>query len=111
MSAGGSLASGSAVNLAGTGATFNLSGASAQILGTLSGIDGTSVTLGTNALTLNGSTNGTFGGVIGGTGGVTFAGTGTQTLTVRTPIRAARPSTAAARWRWGRAAASRRAAQ
>ena len=42
---------------------------------------GTNVNLGANALTLNGSTNGTFGGVIGGTGGVTFAGTGTQTLT------------------------------
>ena len=52
-----------------------------QILGTLSGIGGTSVNLGANALTLNGSTNGTFGGVIGGTGSVTFAGTGTQTLT------------------------------
>ncbi|MCA3932948.1 autotransporter domain-containing protein, partial [Burkholderia sp.] len=41
----------------------------------------TNVTLGANALTLNGSGAGAFGGTIGGTGGVTVAGTGTQTLT------------------------------
>ncbi|WP_321791760.1 autotransporter domain-containing protein, partial [Burkholderia pyrrocinia] len=82
LGAGGSLASGSAVNLAGTGATFNLSGATgAQTFGTLTGAAGTSVNLGANALTLNGSGAGTFGGAIGGTGGVTFAGAGMQTLT------------------------------
>ncbi|RQR24950.1 autotransporter domain-containing protein, partial [Burkholderia sp. Bp9143] len=82
LGAGGSLASGSTVNLAGTGATFDLSGASgAQTLGTLTGTAGTNVSLGANALTLNGSGNGTFGGAIGGTGGLTLAGTGTQTLT------------------------------
>ncbi|ONS97014.1 autotransporter outer membrane beta-barrel domain-containing protein, partial [Burkholderia cenocepacia] len=82
LGAGGSLASGGAVTLAGAGATFDVSGATAaQTLGTLTGAAGTNVNLGANALTLNGSGNGTFGGAIGGTGGVTFAGTGTQTLT------------------------------
>ena len=74
------------MNLAGTGATFNVSGATgAQTIGALNGGAGTNVTLGTNALTLNGSGNGTFGGAIGGAGGVTFAGTGTQTRRARTP--------------------------
>ncbi|WP_175785625.1 autotransporter outer membrane beta-barrel domain-containing protein, partial [Burkholderia ambifaria] len=82
LGSGGSLASGSTVNLAGTGATFDLSGASGtQTLGTLTGTAGSNVNLGANALTLNGSGNGTFGGAIGGTGGLTLAGTGTQTLT------------------------------
>ncbi|WP_322079920.1 hypothetical protein, partial [Burkholderia cepacia] len=62
LGAGGSLASGSAVNLAGTGATFDVSGAlGAQTFGALSGATGTNVNLGGNALTLNGS-GGTFGG-------------------------------------------------
>ncbi|RQR45360.1 autotransporter domain-containing protein, partial [Burkholderia sp. Bp9140] len=82
LGSGGSLASTGAVNLAGAGATFDLSGAAgAQTIGALTGAAGSTVNLGANALTLNGSGAGTFGGVIGGTGGLTVAGTGIQTLT------------------------------
>ncbi|EMN1932375.1 autotransporter domain-containing protein, partial [Burkholderia ambifaria] len=82
LGSGGSLASTGAVNLAGTGATFDVSGAAGtQTIGTLSGAAGSTVNLGANALALNGSGNGTFDGVIGGTGGVTVAGTGVETLT------------------------------
>ncbi|WP_175748434.1 hypothetical protein, partial [Burkholderia ambifaria] len=70
------------MNLAGAGATLDLSGASGgQTLGALSGVAGTNVSLGANALTLSGSGNNTFGGAIGGTGTLTLAGAGTQTLT------------------------------
>jgi len=80
LGAGGSLASTGAVNLAGAGATLNLSGASgAQTLGALTGGAGTSVSLGANTLTLNGS-GAAFGGTIGGAGGITVA-SGTQVLT------------------------------
>ncbi|MBX3907529.1 autotransporter domain-containing protein, partial [Burkholderia cepacia] len=82
LGAGGSLASAGAVNLAGTGATLDVSAATgAQTIGTLNGATGATINLGANALTLNGSGNGTFGGTIGGAGGVTIAGTGVQTLT------------------------------
>ncbi|OJA80062.1 autotransporter outer membrane beta-barrel domain-containing protein, partial [Burkholderia ubonensis] len=77
---GGSLASTGAVNLAGTGATFDVSGATgAQTIGALSGVAGTNVNLGANALALNGN-GAAFGGTIAGTGGVTVA-SGTQVLT------------------------------
>ncbi|HDR8862172.1 TPA: autotransporter domain-containing protein, partial [Burkholderia territorii] len=82
LGAGGSLAATGTVNLANAGATLDLSGASgAQTLGALSGVAGSNVSLGGNALTLGGTASGAFGGVIGGTGGLTVAGTGIQTLT------------------------------
>ncbi|WP_322034346.1 autotransporter domain-containing protein, partial [Burkholderia sp. BCC1970] len=71
-----------AVNLAGAGATFDVSGAAgAQTIGALSGAAGSTVNLGANALALSGSGASTFGGTVGGTGGLTVAGTGIQTLT------------------------------
>ncbi|PCE32533.1 autotransporter domain-containing protein [Burkholderia ubonensis] len=77
---GGSLASTGAVNLAGTGATFDASGATgAQTIGALSGVAGTNVNLGANALALNGN-GAAFGGTIAGSAGVTVA-SGTQVLT------------------------------
>ncbi|WP_175743390.1 autotransporter outer membrane beta-barrel domain-containing protein, partial [Burkholderia ambifaria] len=82
LGSGGSLASTGTVNLAGSGATFDVSGAAGtETIGALSGVAGTNVNLGANALTLNGSVASTFGGTIGGSGAVTVAGTGTQTLT------------------------------
>ncbi|MBB6488514.1 autotransporter domain-containing protein [Rhizobium lusitanum] len=82
LGAGGSLASMGAVSLASAGATFDLSGASgAQTIGALSGVVGTNVNLGGNALTLAGSGNTTYSGAIGGVGSLTMAGSGTQTLT------------------------------
>ncbi|WP_175712772.1 autotransporter outer membrane beta-barrel domain-containing protein, partial [Burkholderia ambifaria] len=82
LGSGGSLASTGTVNLAGSGATFDVSGAAGtETIGALSGVAGTNVNLGANALTLNGSGASTFGGTIGGSGAVTVAGTGTQTLT------------------------------
>ncbi|MFP3561451.1 autotransporter-associated beta strand repeat-containing protein, partial [Paraburkholderia sp. SIMBA_049] len=56
LGSGGSLASTGTVNLAGSGATFDVSGAAgAETIGALSGVAGTTVNLGANALTLNGS--------------------------------------------------------
>ena len=80
LGAGGSLASTGAVNLAGTGATLDVSGATGvQTIGALSGAAGTNVNLGGNALALNGGGT-AFGGTIAGAGGVTVA-SGTQVLT------------------------------
>ncbi|MCM3352215.1 glutamate synthase-related protein, partial [Bacillus velezensis] len=82
IGAGGSLSATTPVILTGAGATFDLSGATTpQTTGTLSGVAGSTVNLGGNALTLGGSANGTFGGTIAGTGGsLTLSGTGTETL-------------------------------
>ncbi|RQU84777.1 autotransporter-associated beta strand repeat-containing protein, partial [Burkholderia cenocepacia] len=71
-----------AVNLSGTGAAFDISGAGVpQTIGALSGVAGTTVALGGNSLTMGDATNATFGGTIGGTGGLTKQGSGTETLT------------------------------
>lgn len=77
---GGALAGGVNVNLGGAGAALNLSAGSSQSIGSLSGVAGTTVALGANALTLNSSGNATFGGAITGTGGLIKNGVGTQTL-------------------------------
>ncbi len=71
------------MNLSGASATLDLSGSGAnQTIGALSGVAGSTLTLGANGLTLgSGGGSGTFGGTIGGTGGVTKTGAGTETLT------------------------------
>ena len=69
------------MNLAGAGATFNLSGASAADDRRVEWRGQYERGSGRERATLSGTASGTFGGVIGGTGSVTFAGTGTQTLT------------------------------
>lgn len=81
LGAGGSLAITGTVNLANTGAIFDLSNATGtQAIAALNGVTGTNVNLGGNILTLTGSGNATYYGTIAGTGGLTLAGTGTQTL-------------------------------
>ncbi|MDR5781954.1 autotransporter-associated beta strand repeat-containing protein [Caballeronia sp. LZ065] len=82
LASAGDLAPGSGVNLSGTGAELDLSGANgARTIGALSGVGGTAVTLGNNALTLGDANSTTFGGAINGAGGVTKNGSGTLTLT------------------------------
>ncbi|AOJ06751.1 autotransporter outer membrane beta-barrel domain-containing protein [Burkholderia mayonis] len=82
LGAGGSLAATGAVNLAGAGAAFDISGATGAVtLGGLSGVAGTTVALGGSGLMLAGSGSATYAGAIAGTGSVTLAGPGTQTLT------------------------------
>ncbi len=62
------------------GATLDLNGATQQI-GSLSGVAGSSVLLGSGTLTLGGNnTSTTFSGVISGSGGVVKAGSGTFTM-------------------------------
>ncbi|MFK0378096.1 autotransporter-associated beta strand repeat-containing protein [Pandoraea sp. NPDC090278] len=82
LGAGGSLASTGAVSLLGGGTTFDISQASAQTIGALSGIANTSVALGNNALTFGDATNQTFAGAFTGSGGsLVKQGTGVMTLT------------------------------
>ncbi|WP_179401082.1 beta strand repeat-containing protein [Burkholderia guangdongensis] len=82
LGAGVSLAATGSVDLAGAGATFDISGSGAnQTIGALSGAAGSNVALGANTLTFGDSTNQTFAGVIAGTAGIVKQGTGTETLT------------------------------
>ncbi|XRD76236.1 autotransporter-associated beta strand repeat-containing protein [Dyella marensis] len=81
LGAGGALAPSGAVSLAAPGATLDLSAAGAQSLANLSGVAGSSVALGANALTLAPAGSSSFAGTISGTGSVTINGSGTQTLT------------------------------
>jgi len=82
LSGGGSLAASGGLTLAATGAGFDISGASSdRSIGALSGVAGSTVTLGANALTLGGGGDTIFGGSIGGTGGIVKQGSGRQTLT------------------------------
>jgi outer membrane autotransporter barrel domain/autotransporter-associated beta strand repeat len=80
LGAGGSLASTGSVNLANTGARFDISASGAQTIGALDGAIGSTVNLGGNTLTVNANINSIFGGTISGAGGVMFGGSGTQTL-------------------------------
>ncbi|WP_447922762.1 autotransporter domain-containing protein [Achromobacter aegrifaciens] len=83
---GGTLALGSSGRLPASqvslqsGTTLDLRAAAGQTIAALSGTGG-SVMLGTNSLTLTGSTNNTFAGVISGAGALIKVGAGTQTLT------------------------------
>ncbi|WP_169834978.1 autotransporter-associated beta strand repeat-containing protein [Pandoraea oxalativorans] len=82
LGAGGSLAGTGAVSLLGGGTTFDISQASAQTIGALSGIANTSVVLGNNVLTFGDASNQTFAGAFTGSGGrLVKQGGGTQTLT------------------------------
>ncbi|HIC7215319.1 TPA: autotransporter domain-containing protein, partial [Burkholderia stabilis] len=83
IGAGGSLAAGGALNLTGANATFDVSASGAnQVIGTLSGVRGSTVALGANGLTLgSGGGSATFGGTVAGTGSLTKVGAGTETLT------------------------------
>ena len=76
----GSLPSTTAVNISGSGATLDLNGIS-QTIGSLSGVAGSSVLLGSGMLTLGGNgTSTAFYGNISGTGGIIKVGVGTFTI-------------------------------
>jgi autotransporter-associated beta strand protein len=81
LSSAGSLASTSPVAITGSGATFNISGASGgRTIGMLTGTAGSTVVLGGNTLTVGDASSGAFAGVISGSGGLTKQGAGTLTL-------------------------------
>ncbi|NKI72841.1 hypothetical protein GN109_25840, partial [Collimonas pratensis] len=63
LGAGGSLAPTVAVNVAGTGAGFDISAAGNQTIGSLAGATGSTIALGANNLTFGDGANQTFGGV------------------------------------------------
>jgi autotransporter-associated beta strand protein len=75
--AGGELPLNTAVNITGSTATLDLNGIN-QTIGSLSGVAGSSVLLGSGILTLGGNgTSTTFSGTISGTGGIIKTGGGT----------------------------------
>ena len=85
LSGGGSLADSSAVNLNGATAVFSIAGITAggETVGSLSGVAGSTVLLGTKTLTIgaaNTTTSYAFSGVISGSGGLTKVGSGEETL-------------------------------
>lgn len=81
LGAGGSLASGFDLWLAGAGTEFDISApATNQTIGGLSGAAGSVITLGANTLTFGDATNRSFAGSIGGTGGIVKQGAGMQVL-------------------------------
>ena len=82
LSGNGSIASSSGLNLAGAGATFDISASSGnQTIKDLSGVAGSTIQLGANSLTVGTANSTSFAGSIDGSGGLVKAGTGTLTLT------------------------------
>jgi autotransporter-associated beta strand protein len=78
--AGGELPSTTALNITASGATLDLNGIN-QTVGSLTGVTGSSVLLGSGTLTLGGiGTSTTFSGVISGAGGIIKTGAGAFTL-------------------------------
>ena len=81
LSGGGALSHSGAVALSGTTAVFDVSDAGAQTIGALSGVDGSSVRLGSQTLTFGDAASTTFAGTFSGSGALTKTGSGTLTLT------------------------------
>jgi autotransporter-associated beta strand protein len=82
LSGNGSIASSSGLNLAGAGATFDISASAGnQTIKDLSGAAGSTIQLGPNSLTAGTANSTLFAGSIAGSGGLTKQGTGTLTLT------------------------------
>nr|WP_279607945.1 autotransporter outer membrane beta-barrel domain-containing protein [Burkholderia ambifaria] len=80
LSGAGRLASSTSVTLAGATAALDLSAGGSQTVAHLSGVAGSRVVLGGNALTLSDDSSQTFGGSLSGTGGLVKQGAGTLTL-------------------------------
>jgi autotransporter-associated beta strand protein len=82
VGAGGSLSTTGFVNLAGSGAVFDISEAGGnQTIGALSGVSGSDVNIGANSLTFGDASNTVFGGGFSGTGSLIKQGGGVFTLT------------------------------
>lgn len=81
LTGSGSIAASSGLNLAGSGAGFDITAGGNQTIAGLSGAAGSTVSLGSNTLTVNDSTITTFAGTIQGDGGLAKQGTGSLVLT------------------------------
>jgi autotransporter-associated beta strand protein len=81
LSGSGDLVTTGTVAVTGSGAAFDISGATGiRTLGMLTGSAGSAVALGANSLSFGNATSGTFAGSIGGTGGLTKQGAGAVSL-------------------------------
>jgi autotransporter-associated beta strand protein len=81
LGAGGSLVTSSGIDLAASGAAFDISNGGSKTIQNLTGVGGSAVTLGANTLTLGTATATTFAGDISGAGGkLVKQGTGIFTL-------------------------------
>ncbi len=81
LASGGLLSSHSGLDLSASDATFDMSAAGNQTVGDFSGVAGSEVQLGANALTVGGSASTNFGGtILGSDGSLIKQGSGTLTL-------------------------------
>lgn len=78
LSGGAALADTATVNMVASGANLTLN--NSETIGNLSGVAGTTITLGGNTLTVNTQSAAIFGGVIDGSGGLSLTGGFSQTL-------------------------------
>lgn len=81
IGAGGAIRSSSGLDLLNSGTAFDISGGGNQTIQDLTGVAGSTISLGANTLTLGTANSTTFAGAISGTGGVAKQGAGTLTLT------------------------------